>query len=429
MAKRAKGESAQVIVMIALAAIVMFGITGLAIDVGRLYLTKAELSRAVDAAALAGVLELNGTPAGQTAACTKATAFMAANEPAVTPTCSVPGANQLQISGAKTVNTFFLSVLGVYSANVSAYAKAGFGIQPIDVFLAIDATSSMGYPNGGCTSSSNNNSGCAIWEAKSAAKTFTETLIGSTPSGYTQVGAGAFRGCYNLPRTLTACVRAETQATNPGVFRLTTNKTTLKANIDTIGTTAGTGTNVCLGLHKAREMLLPPPDGNSGNNAQTASNTRRFLVILSDGDNVYNDTNYISGTPGHPPIECQPSGPNQDNGYTASVGCGTTNNSNNKGLQVDVKTRDLAQALKAAGIEIYVVAFGVCSNSQNNQCSTSEYNAIGNTDSNNTADKRLLVCVASNNTVGDHYFYAATAAELPAVFTQIAQQIAHRLIE
>jgi hypothetical protein len=39
MAKRAKGESAQVIVMIALAAIVMFGITGLAIDVGRLFVT------------------------------------------------------------------------------------------------------------------------------------------------------------------------------------------------------------------------------------------------------------------------------------------------------------------------------------------------------------------------------------------------------
>jgi hypothetical protein len=411
-------------ILVGVMVVVMFAITGLSVDFGRMYVTKAELSRAVDAAALAGVLELNGTPTGVNNAQTKALAYIDANEPdAVGIAAADCGDNCLRVRATKSVNMYFLSVLGIGDVEVGAQAKAGFGIQPVDVFLAIDATSSMGHPNGGCNSS-NNNSGCPIWEAKQASKTFIDTLIGSTPSGYTKVGFGAFRGCYRTPHTSSLCVRSETMSSPQGVFYLTTNKTSLKNNIDTLGTTAGTGTNVCLGLHKALSMILPPATG-----AQTASNTRRFVVLLSDGDNVYNETNYVSGSPGHPPSECRPSGPSDDNGYTASIACNTTNNTNNKGLQVDVKTRDLATSMKSQGVEIYVVAFGVCSNSGDNICSTSEYNAIGNTSSNNTADKRLLVCVASDNHIGDHYFYASSASQLPAIFTQVAQQIAHRLTE
>src|SRR5687767_13014247 len=71
------GEKGQVIVITAFAIIVMFGMVGLAVDVGRMYAARAELSRAVDAAALAGVLEL---PAVATAE-TKAENYLAENEP------------------------------------------------------------------------------------------------------------------------------------------------------------------------------------------------------------------------------------------------------------------------------------------------------------------------------------------------------------
>ena len=44
---RVTREDGQVIVMVGLAAIVLFGAIGLGIDVGRLYITKAEISRAL----------------------------------------------------------------------------------------------------------------------------------------------------------------------------------------------------------------------------------------------------------------------------------------------------------------------------------------------------------------------------------------------
>ena len=53
--KSRDGESGQIIVLVAVMAIVISAIVGLAVDVGRLYATKAQLSRAVDAAALSGI--------------------------------------------------------------------------------------------------------------------------------------------------------------------------------------------------------------------------------------------------------------------------------------------------------------------------------------------------------------------------------------
>jgi len=61
-----RNEDGQIIVMVALVAVVLTATVGIAIDVGRLYVTKAELSRAVDAAALSGILEFNGQASGLT---------------------------------------------------------------------------------------------------------------------------------------------------------------------------------------------------------------------------------------------------------------------------------------------------------------------------------------------------------------------------
>ena len=175
--------------MVGLAAVVMFGIIGLAVDVGRLFVARAELQRAVDAAALAGVVELPDT----TKACDVAKAYMIENEPNSNPQCVFPQSNQLKITGSKTVNTIFVRVLGIDSADVGSKAVAGFGIAPVDAYMAIDATGSMGAsPCNG----SQNNSGCPIYEAKNAAKKFTDTLLADNGNGYTLVGAGAFRGCY-----------------------------------------------------------------------------------------------------------------------------------------------------------------------------------------------------------------------------------------
>jgi hypothetical protein len=115
------------------------------------------------------------------------------------------------------------------------------------------------------------------------------------------------------------------------------------------------------------------------------------------------------------------------NGTDNSASCGS---SVKRERQVDMITRDMANAIKADGIEIFVVAFGVCSSNSTVMTSTDCTTNIGNTDNDNTADQRLLKCIASSTSgTNDHYFYAALATDLPAIFTTIAAQIAHRLVE
>jgi hypothetical protein len=120
------------------------------------------------------------------------------------------------------------------------------------------------------------------------------------------------------------------------------------------------------------------------------------------------------------------------NGDDGSTSCGA---SVKRKRQVDILTWEMAKAAEADGVEIFVVGFGVCSNATvvcgDGVCTNAECDAaVGNTDNENTTDLRLLKCVASSSAgTNDHYYYAATASALPAIFTAIAQQIAHRLIE
>src|ERR1044072_2274593 len=85
---RDQGERGSILALVVLSALIIIGSAGLAVDVGRLYATKAELSRAVDAAALGGVLEFNGQSTGLTAAQSKAVAYMQMNEPGMASSCS-----------------------------------------------------------------------------------------------------------------------------------------------------------------------------------------------------------------------------------------------------------------------------------------------------------------------------------------------------
>ena len=105
---REAGERGSVLVLVVLSALLIIGSAGLAVDVGRLYAAKAELSRAVDSAALAGVLEFDGQATGLTAAQTKATAYMTMNEPTAVASIVADGATSaLKINASKTVRLYF----------------------------------------------------------------------------------------------------------------------------------------------------------------------------------------------------------------------------------------------------------------------------------------------------------------------------------
>src|SRR5688572_25735173 len=276
------GEKGQVIVITAFAIVIMFGIVGLAVDVGRMYAARAELGRAVDAAALAGVLEL---PAVATAE-TKAENYLAENEPtAVGDIVGNAADNSLTVDASKTVNMYFIRVLGINTATVSAHAKAGFGVLSLDAAMVIDATGSM---DDGCNSDQDN-SGCPIHEAKEAAKDFKDVLLGSTPDGQTVIGVAGQRGCYRssaqtatapMPTSKSLCPLHDS-STNSWVTELISNKTTLDNRIDNIFAEGGSGTNVCGGVAKGWEVLEGP------GNHLSDENLLRYLVLLSDGDNNY----------------------------------------------------------------------------------------------------------------------------------------------
>jgi hypothetical protein len=298
----------------------------------------------------------------------------------------------------------------------------------VDSYLAIDATGSMGASP---CNAYQTQSGCPIKEAKDAAAGFVDVLLDGNPdAGYSQVGVGAFRGCYNPPRSSTYYGRQRCVTVSEMVHDLSTSKTDLTSTISgiwAIGHTAGSpplqpsdgsGTNVCLGMYKGNEILFGP-------GGQTASNTLKLLVVLSDGDNTY----YAPAAygDGQPPAECRPSTGYSSSDIHVDTQC---RSAQTRERSLDIKTEILADTLKSQGVEIYVVAFGVCGTDNPSQLPTDGYcSGIGDSAHDNTADRRLLKCIASSTAgTNDHYFEALTAGDLPSIYNQIASGVASRPI-
>jgi hypothetical protein len=273
--------------------------------------------------------------------------------------------------------------------------------------MAIDATGSMGTGSG-CPSGST----CPIVAAKNAAKSFTDTLLsGSTQSSETLVGVTPYRGCFNPTRTYSACVPIATM-----VQPLSNNKTVVDSKINAITAVGGSGTNVCLGLNEANEILY-------GVGHHTVSNMLKIVVILSDGDNTYNAASY-SASENAPPLVCRPSyDPANSDTYTDT----SCRSAQTRQRQLDTKTKQLVDSMKANGVEVYVVGFGVCGTKNSNLCNTG---MIGTNTHDDTANRNLLKCLASSSPgTNDHYFETASATDLPGIFNNIARLIGFRLIK
>ncbi len=417
--KGVQNERAQILPIMALLLIVFIGLMGIAIDVGRIFIARTELSRAVDAAALAGVVELPNI----TNAHTKAATYITQNQSDASISFPITTDQyQIKIAGQRSVPMFFMGMFGFGSVAIHANATAGYGIVPLDVAMSLDATGSM---HSGCNSTETNTGGvCPIYEAKGAAKSFVNALLsGGAGSGNTIIGANAYRGCFNPPRAQAACV------TNSMTTNLSSNATTLTngiTNIYAIGgpgqATSGSGTNVCLGLKKANDVIMGPGH-------HTAPNTLRFIVILTDGDNVYNAGVSNQTSPQSPDAPCRPSSPTTADGDLTS---NCRSDTQTQEAKLDALTKAEADALKAANVEIYIVAFSVCGGIDTSLL-TNPCNSIGSSGASypdSTQDHRLLKCIATNTPgTNDHYFETATASALPGIFNRIAQAIAFRLVE
>lgn len=222
-------ERGSVLILVVLSALIIIGSAGLAVDVGRLYAAKAELSRAVDSAALAGVLEFDGQASGLTAAQTKATAYMSMNEPTATASIVADGATSaLKINASKNIRLYFLPIFGLSSSTVSAKATAGFNDQTLDAVMVIDSTYSM--------------NGAPITNAKTAATNFKNVLLGTSPSGNVKVGVAPLRGCYRpdpMPSGSSDCIDNTTQ-----VQQLTSDSSVLDTKITSLTPGTVSATNI-----------------------------------------------------------------------------------------------------------------------------------------------------------------------------------------
>jgi Flp pilus assembly protein TadG len=150
-----KSERAQTFVLLAAVLAVLIVFVGLAIDLGLAYVAKTTLAKAVDAATLAAMRNVNN----QSMATTIATSAFNANYQSVpglgvTPVPQVTfftctnGNTCVQVSATATINTYFLRVLGSNYDTLNVSDSAIAQRKPLVMSLVLDKSGSMNF-NGG----------------------------------------------------------------------------------------------------------------------------------------------------------------------------------------------------------------------------------------------------------------------------------------
>ena len=189
------------LITVTLLLLVIVPMMGLAIDGGILYLLKARLSQAVDAAALSGAQSLSrGQDVGsQTQSATDtATRYFQANfkvnywgctvsAPTVSVTQSTAYMRYVEVSASAVSPLYFLRLLGKQTATIAATATAQR--RDVNVMLVLDRSSSMGSA-GALPTSPGNNSG--QWPILNAATSF----VNQFAVGRDNVGLVVFGGSY-----------------------------------------------------------------------------------------------------------------------------------------------------------------------------------------------------------------------------------------
>ncbi|PGS51939.1 TadE/TadG family type IV pilus assembly protein [Bacillus sp. AFS041924] len=132
-----KNESGVTAVFVGLLMVFFLGVTAIVIDVGRLYLEKSKLQKAVDAAVLGGGQVLVNN---QSQAKTIAKDLALNNTYTITDSDITVTSNYIKVTNEVSVPMTFAKVIGINNVNVSASAKVivgplkkGTGITPIAI--------------------------------------------------------------------------------------------------------------------------------------------------------------------------------------------------------------------------------------------------------------------------------------------------------
>jgi Flp pilus assembly protein TadG len=259
-----KNQRGYAVIMTALTMLVSVPLVGLAVDVSVLYMIRAKLYQAVDAAALAGARGLAGnggttTPAQQASnAIATATMFFNANFPTgywgtTNINLATPTVDSTSVQNYRTVTTsatvqaplYFLRVLGQNTTTIAASSQAGR--RDVAMMLVLDRSSSMlTYPYQGTTP-------CA-WMVTDAQQFLKNFAPGRDMVGLVVFGSAVF------------------------TYAPTINFTTPDANGNTISSligqiACGGNTNTVEAMYQAYNQLVTV-------NATTRANV---IVLMTDG--------------------------------------------------------------------------------------------------------------------------------------------------
>jgi len=143
-----RGETGAVMVIVAGGMVILLGMAGLALDSGRAFIARSELSRAVDAGVLAGARSLRR---GEASARREALAVALANGVSrddsltsigVTFGRTPDGDHTVTVTATRPMRTSLMRLLGRQWVNVASSATAV--VPPIDLVFVIDQSGSLG---------------------------------------------------------------------------------------------------------------------------------------------------------------------------------------------------------------------------------------------------------------------------------------------
>lgn len=139
-------ERAAILALVTLMGLVILGMVGVVVDLGIAYVNKAEISRAMDAGSLAGARNLRN---GEDVARDQALALAAANGVSsgdgttidVSFGTNPEGESTVSMSASRPMNTIFLKALGKSELTVGSAAIAA--VPPVDLVLVLDQSGSL----------------------------------------------------------------------------------------------------------------------------------------------------------------------------------------------------------------------------------------------------------------------------------------------
>lgn len=167
--RRRIGERGVSLLMVTMSIFVLFGMAGLALDGGQLYVTKQRAQAAADAGAQAGIMDMFRGLGDGTASATayvQQNGFTVAEVAVAHPSCAVldwcnghvtlsttDAPNLIQVTVTRTVNTTFMRALGAGASTVSAVAFAAISLEPQPIpILVLHPTKSGSFSKNGSNS-------------------------------------------------------------------------------------------------------------------------------------------------------------------------------------------------------------------------------------------------------------------------------------